>query len=485
MAEVGNAPTYVGPPSARGRFVLRDVTVVDPADGSRTGGQDIEIVDGVIAAIGATGRASDLPTAEGDGAFVVPGYVDCHVHALNNPDDVAASYALMLACGVVGFRQMSGDPALLQARRDDRLPTAPGAPQLLATPGSLLTPLNSSTPDAAVAEVRAQKEQGADFVKAGLMTRAPFLAALAEANRIGIPLSGHLPGELDPREAARGGMRCIEHLGPGVTVFAAACTCEAQIRASPPRTIKLPTLKLPGMGALLDRVLRTLVVNPSVTMTSSDAHNLDLADSSYDEQRALDLAALFVEQGTWHCPTLIRAHTQQFADRPEHTDDPRLRYIAPREVKRWRKTTAKKFAKLPEATRRSLRDHWPMQLRLTKTFADAGVPLLAGTDANGAGWVIPGFALHDEFDLLASAGLTPLQILRTATSAPAKFFGRDSVAGRVAPDYVADLVLLRRDPLADHRALNDIAGVVRAGELWSRTDLDAVLARLESSPTAR
>jgi hypothetical protein len=33
--------------------------------------------------------------------------------------------------------------------------------------------------------------------------------------------------------------------------------------------------------------------------------------------------------------------------------------------------------------------------------------MLAGTDANGAGWVIPGFALHDEFDLLASAGLSP------------------------------------------------------------------------------
>jgi len=118
-------------------------------------------------------------------------------------------------------------------------------------------------------------------------------------------------------------------------------------------------------------------------------------------------------------------------------------------------------------------------------LADAGVPLLAGTDANGAGWVIPGFALHDEFDLLAEAGLGPLTILQAATLAPARFFGLSAEAGQVAPGYRADLVLLASDPAASHRALRDITAVVRAGQLWSRASLDAVLARVEASPTTR
>lgn len=476
---------YVGAPDAAGEFILRDVTVVDVTDGGRTGGQDIRIAGGTIAGIGATGQdAAGVTVVEGNGAFAVPGYVDSHAHALNDPGQVAGAYALMLANGVTGFRQMSGSPKLLKDRRDGRLPAPPGAPALLATPGALLTPLNSAAPADAAAEVRSQQEQGADFIKAGMTSHDSFLAALAEANRVGIPLAGHLPGDVDPRDAARGGMRCIEHLGPGVTVFAATCTCEAEIRSAPPRTIKLPKLKLPGMNRVLDRVLRELVVNPAVLTKPADARSLELADGSFDEQRALDLAALFVEQQTWHCPTLIRLHTQQFPGEPEHSADPRLRFIAPGEVARWRKSAAK-FAGLPEATRQALRAHWPVQLRLTKTLSDAGVPLLAGTDANGAGWVIPGFALHDEFDLLAAAGLAPLTILQAATSAPARFFGLASVAGRVAPGYRADLVLLASNPVADHRALRDITAVVRAGDLWSRSAPDTALARVEASPATR
>ena len=476
---------YVGAPSAAGDFILRDVTVVDVIDGSHSSGRDIRIADGMIARIGATGQhAADVTVVEGNGAFVVPGYVDSHAHALNTPGQVAGAYALMLASGVVGFRQMSGSPKLLKDRRDGRLPAPPGAPALLASSGTLLTPMNSGTPADAEAEVRAQKEQGADFIKVGMASHDSFLAALAEANRVGLPLAGHLPGDADPRDAARGGMRCIEHLGPGVTVFAAACTCEAEIRSTPPRTIKLPKHKLPGMNRVLDRVLRGIVVNPAALTKPKNAHDLQLADASFDERLAQQLAALFVQHETWHCPTLIRLHTQQFPDEPEHSADPRLRFIAPDEVDRWRKATAK-FARLPEETRQALKAHWPAQLRLAKTLSDAGVPMLAGTDANGAGWVIPGFALHDEFDLLASAGLSPLKILQAATSAAAQFFGLASVAGRAAVGYRADLVLLGSDPLADHRALHDISAVVRAGNIWSRSDLDAVLTRVEANPTTR
>lgn len=151
---------------------------------------------------------------------------------------------------------------------------------------------------------------------------------------------------------------------------------------------------------------------------------------------------------------------------------------------RWRRS-ARRFAKLPERTRRAQRAHWPTQLRLTKVLADAGVPLLAGTDATGAGWVIPGFALHDEFDLLAAVGLSPLAILQAATMVPARFFGREATAGHLARGYRADLVVLDGDPVADHRALHGIRAVVRGGDLWSRGELNATLDRLAGAPSAR
>lgn len=476
---------YVTTPAIRDSFVIRDVTVVDVLGGTLVPHRDIRITAGKIALIDAAqDEVRDVESVDGSGRFVVPGFIDGHAHALNTPDDVAGAYALMLANGVVGFRQMSGSPALLADRAAGRLPAPTGAPELLATPGMLLTPMNAATAEAATDEVRAQHEQGADFIKAGMTQHDGFLAALTEATRLGIPLAGHLPGDVDPRDAAHGGMRCIEHLGPGPTVFAATSCCEAEIRAVPPKQIRIPGVKIPGMDRIVGKLIARLVVNPATRTSPTAAAELTRADDTFDADKAAELAALFIEHETWQCPTLIRLHTQQFPDATEHQHDPRLKYIDPAEIKRWRKATHR-FDKLPEATRAALRDHWEAQLRMTKVFAEAGVPMIAGTDANGAGWVIPGFALHDEFDHLASAGLTPLKILQMATSEPARFFGRGDTHGRVAAGFNADLVLLDRDPLIDHTALHDVAGVVRDGGWWSRQDLDAVLARLEADPTAR
>ncbi|MFD2420447.1 amidohydrolase family protein [Amycolatopsis pigmentata] len=477
---------YVEPSSVHGRVVISDVTVIDPMDGSRTPRQDVLVEGNHLSAVTATG----VPTAgvhvvEGHGRFVIPAFRDMHLHALNTPEDVDGAYALMLANGVVGFRQMSGSRALLKARREGELPEPTGAPALLATAGDLLTPLNASTVDGAIQTVREQHRDGADFVKAGVTTGATFMAALREANRLGIRLGGHLPADLDPREAARGGVWSIEHLGPGVTMFAAASSREADVRAEnvsrklPP----IPRIKIPGSGTVQNRLLKGMVLNPATATSEREAHAYDLADDSYNQEKAEELAAVFAEHTVWQCPTLIRMHTQQFADSPEHTEDPRRRYMASDELRAWDKS-ATEFAKLPDLTRHILRRHWDVQLRMTKTFADAGVPMIAGTDSCGAAAVIPGFALHDEFDYLAQAGLGPLTILRMATTEPARFLGAEDAFGRVAAGMAADLVLLDEDPLRDHTALHQIAGVMRNGAWWSRAELDTVLDRIAAQPGA-
>ncbi|MFG1646179.1 amidohydrolase family protein [Amycolatopsis sp. NPDC049252] len=96
----------------------------------------------------------------------------------------------------------------------------------------------------------------------------------------------------------------------------------------------------------------------------------------------------------------------------------------------------------------------------------AGVPILAGTDANnepGVPTAVPhGASMHDELELLVGAGLSTVDALRAATVLPAKHFGLDD-RGTVRPGLRADLVLLDGDPVADITATRAITRVWCAG----------------------
>jgi imidazolonepropionase-like amidohydrolase len=89
----------------------------------------------------------------------------------------------------------------------------------------------------------------------------------------------------------------------------------------------------------------------------------------------------------------------------------------------------------------------------------AGVPVLAGTDANAVPGVPAaishGDSLHHELELLVNAGLTNLDALRAATSLPARYFGLTD-RGVIEPGRRADLLLLDEDPLQDIRATRSI-----------------------------
>ncbi|WP_414942684.1 amidohydrolase family protein [Amycolatopsis sp. cmx-11-51] len=88
----------------------------------------------------------------------------------------------------------------------------------------------------------------------------------------------------------------------------------------------------------------------------------------------------------------------------------------------------------------------------------AGVPVLAGTDANIHMDVEHGESLHHELELLVDAGLTPVEALRAATCLPAKHF-RLPDRGAIALGLRADLVLIDGDPTADVRATRNIRRV--------------------------
>ena len=171
-----------------------------------------------------------------------------------------------------------------------------------------------------------------------------------------------------------------------------------------------------------------------------------------------------VRAGTWFAPTLVSWRGHAMVGDPALPD--------------W-------LAALPgnSAVWPALRNHWDDMAGPTPTAFErqllgqfgvlaaaasrAGVPLLAGTDL-GDPYVIPGFALHDELELMVAAGVTPLAALQSATSEPARAFGLTKTVGAIAPGQAADLVLLNGDPLAAIRNSRRIYAVVLNGRWLAR-----------------
>jgi imidazolonepropionase-like amidohydrolase len=104
-----------------------------------------------------------------------------------------------------------------------------------------------------------------------------------------------------------------------------------------------------------------------------------------------------------------------------------------------------------------------------KRLWDAGVRVAAGSGAGNPG-TPHGPALFRELELLAAAGLTPLQVLEAATVNGARAVGLTDV-GLVKAGYAADLVLLEADPRLAVRNLGRIAAVVRDGRLLEPRDI--------------
>lgn len=112
-----------------------------------------------------------------------------------------------------------------------------------------------------------------------------------------------------------------------------------------------------------------------------------------------------------------------------------------------------------------------------RRLAEAGVPLLAGTDAPNPG-TVAGESLHRELELLVRCGLSPERALAAATSAPARVFGLTD-RGRIAVGLRADLVLVSGDPLADISATRGIDRVWRGGVASDRAPFIPTAAEAE------
>src|SRR3954464_15321262 len=130
--------------------------------------------------------------------------------------------------------------------------------------------------------------------------------------------------------------------------------------------------------------------------------------------------------------------------------------------------------KLPQRVKDALTDPKAALDRIKKTYdvalpnlkklEDAGVTIAAGTDAGNIG-TIHGPALFREFQLMKEAGLMPMEILQFATANAAKLFGGEIGAqiGKLENGCFADLVILNSDPLDDIAHASDIDTVIKNG----------------------
>jgi len=471
--------------SATGGLVIRNVTVVDTNTGKRSPNMSVVVEGGKITKV-ASSRSikaeSSMQVVDGHGKYIVPGFWNMHSHALN-PGDQTDQLNLMLANGITGFRQMSGSPELLKMRKDGKLILPPDSPEVLVMPGQILTFANAATPQAAVAEVQRQKQEGADFIKTINLSGPSFEAALLEANRQGLPYAGHLSGGVDAVKMSELGMRAIEHLGPTETLLVSCSTDEAALRKefanAPNRTLGALA---PDAAARLSRVLVTNPVLAAVLADPTFAPKLQRMIDTYSETKCRAVAAVFVAHDTWQAPTLIRLKAMELGDDPSFRNNPDLKY-EPAETRQFWDSLGDKFATLPAATQETLKQLFALQLRVTKLFEQSGVKILAGDDG-GAGWLVPGFCFHQEFELLAEGGLSPLRVLQSTTIDGAKFLGLQTANGTVEGGKNANLVLLDEDPIKSVSNLNKIYGVVRAGKFYSRADLDALLMRVEDRAAA-
>ena len=439
-------------------LLITGATVVDVWSGALLPDRAIAIRHDSIVSITASpgaGRSAARRVVDARGKFVIPGLSDMHVHFGGGPALVAENRNLLplyVAHGVTAVRDAAADLSGSVVAWRDSIARGQLQGPTIFTSGPKLEGINSVWPgdlevgsradvDAALDSLQALR---VDFVKLTDNTLDPalFLYALGEIPKRGLKSSAHVPQPIAVRDAVEAGLGSIEHMSYA-------------IKAGSPREAELSRAR--AAGSIPTRV------------PPEDAV------ARFDSATAMATYRLMAHRGTAITPTLLISRTLAYLDRDDHADDEYLQYIGRglQATYRGRVERAARDDSVAVERRHRVYEFSSAKLPLLQR---AGVLILAGTDAGFLNsYVYPGIGLHQELELLVTAGLSPLEALRATTINGARFLGREGRTGTVERGRVADLVLLDRDPLRDIRATHAIHAVVLRGAYLDRATLDGML----------
>lgn len=413
-------------PAAVTAFV--DVNVV-PLDSERVlPHQTVLVVDGRIASIGPRVEVPEnARRIAGHGTmYLAPGLADMHTHAHTRRD-----MAIFLANGITTILDMgnAANEFIAQVRPAIDKGRIPGprvyaAFRLDGSPnyGNIFV----TTPDEARAAVRLAKANGYEFIKLYTdLTPACFDAIMDEARHQHMPVAGHGVTSVGLEKQMAAGQLLVAHTEEFFyTVFPQPPAGQDD---RPPPVEEIP------------RVIEA--IRKTGAYVTAD----------------LNTYATIARQ--WGRPDVVTG----FLNAPES------RYVSPNDRIAWRYDGYVKRTG-------SLDGRVAFLARFTKALADAEVPLVAGTDAPSIPGLVSGVSLHDDLQALAGAGLTPYQVLATATRTPGRMIAQNvpgtTPFGTIAVGNRADLVLVNHNPLAELGTLRQPAGVMANGRWYDRKELD-------------
>lgn len=117
--------------------------------------------------------------------------------------------------------------------------------------------------------------------------------------------------------------------------------------------------------------------------------------------------------------------------------------------------------------------------RTTKAFYDAGGILTLGTDNPSRGEYLAGFSSHRELQTLVSIGIPPAEALKIATINGARALGVESLLGTVEPGKLADLFVIKGNPLTDITNTRHAQLVMKGGFVYDpRALLDKAIGKI-------
>jgi len=439
-------------------IVIENITLIDAKNGTRTN-QTVSIENGVIQSIGSAKLdMEDSQIIDGEGKYLIPGLWDAHVHLTFIPEiDHETHFKLYLKNGVTSIRDTGAILSKLQPslnfieENPNTTPRLFYAGPLIDGADRVYKGMEPGFPNLSIGidetsniseVVDGLLKEGVTFLKSyEMLTRETYLELLKVAGQNGLRVTGHVPLSIDLEEAIEAGLGGMQH----VRNMDLACAKDAD------NLLDDRQVSLENEASIAGSALRTHI------HSSQRYYAID----NTDDERCLRIIMKLSEYGVFQTPTLTI-----------NTFDSRRFYADPK----WRET----YQELPEAAENnwmqgSLKlanievtenakkfDAW--SLSLVNKMHQEGVKIIAGTDTP-IGYLTPGYSLHKELELLSEAGLSNMDVLRSATITPAEFFGMENQMGTIEVGKLADLVILDKNPLMSISNTQSIHRVIVKGQI--------------------